>query len=98
MSFFNDATHRLTLLYVLLLLLLSLSYSIWLYSAAGNEISWAVSQSHIDDIASGVGNVSDNPNAVYDSKGRLLQSLIFFNLFILGAGTLVSYALAKFTL
>ena len=98
MQFFEDATYRLTLLYVLLLFILSLSYSIWLYGVAGGEISWVVSQVDSGGAGSGISTIPDTFNTVYASKERVLQSLVFFNLFVLGAGTLISYALAKFTL
>ena len=97
MQFFKSATYRLTLLYVLLLFILSLSYSVWLYNAAGNEISWVVSQGS-SGVSSGVSTVYDDFTIINTSKERVLQGLVFFNLFVLGAGTLVSYALAKFTL
>lgn len=95
---FKDAAYRLTLLYVLILFILSLSYSIWLYNTAGNEISWVVAQVDGSGVGAGVSNVSDSFNTVHNSKDRVLLGLVFFNLFILGAGTLVSYALARFTL
>ncbi len=98
MTFFRNATYRLTLLYVLLLFILSISYSFWLYNAAGNEISWAVSRVDGNGVGSGISTVPDNFGTVLASKERVLQGLVFFNLFVLGAGTLASYALAKFTL
>lgn len=98
MMFFRNATYRLTLLYVLLLFILSISYSFWLYNAAGSEISWAVSRVDGNGVGSGVSTMPDSLGTVHASKERVLQGLVFFNLFVLGAGTLVSYALAKFTL
>ncbi|HET6747275.1 MAG TPA: HAMP domain-containing sensor histidine kinase [Candidatus Saccharimonadales bacterium] len=68
---------------------LSLTASVWLYSVAGNEVTWVASQSVSVGPAVGV---------VQNSKDRTLQSLVFFNLFTLGAGTLTSYALARRTL
>lgn len=91
MRYFNSAATRLTYVYVAILMTLSLAASIWLYSVAGNEVSWVALQTEA---------VASHPTAgvVQSSKDRTLQSLIFFNLFTLGAGTLVSYALARRTL
>jgi len=89
--YFSSATTRLTYIYVAILMTLSLVASIWLYSVAGSEVSWVALQTEA---------VARQPTAgvVQSSKDRTLQSLIFFNLFTLGAGTLVSYALARRTL
>ncbi len=91
MRYFSSATTRLTYIYVAILMTLSLVASIWLYSVAGSEVSWVALQTEA---------VARQPTAgvVQSSKDRTLQSLIFFNLFTLGAGTLVSYALARRTL
>lgn len=86
---FSSAAIRLTYLYVAILMTLSLVASVWLYSVAGGEISWIASQSV---------SVGPTVGIVQNSKDRTLQSLIFFNLFTLGAGTLTSYALAQRTL
>lgn len=89
---FQQATIRLTGLYVLILMTLSIACSAWLYNAAGSEIN-SVTQ-HLPPQGTSYQGV------VYaeGSKKRLVQSLGFFNLFTLGAGTLASYVLARRTL
>lgn len=93
MYHFQHAIARLTALYVVILMALSLACSIWLYTVAGQEI-YTVSQQR--DASSGT--ISASIALTSASQQRLLQSLIFFNVFIFGAGTLASYALAKRTL
>lgn len=90
MNHFDRSTIRLTYLYVAILMMLSLIASVWLYSVAGSEVTWVASQSVSVEQPAAV--------AIQSSKDRTLHSLIFFNLFVLGAGTLTSYALARRTL
>lgn len=97
MQHFHSALIRLTGLYVVILMILALACSVWLYNIAGNEVTFlykTVTQNVTTPNAEAVaGSVAQE-----SSKQRMLQSLLFFNLFILGAGTLASYALAKHTL
>jgi two-component system OmpR family sensor kinase len=92
---FRTALMRLTFLYVAILMSLALACSIWLYTVAGREVKTVLLNTQLSrqPIAGAVDNASANA-----SQQRLLQDLVFFNLFILGAGTLASYALARRTL
>lgn len=92
MQHFKTALVRLTALYVGILMALALGCSVWLYAVASREVQTVL----IDTKRSNVtGQVDASSQA---SRERLLQDLIFFNLFIFGAGTLASYALARRTL
>lgn len=93
MRLFHNALLRLTALYVGVLMLLALACSVWLYNAAGREVR-IVRAEVTQTISSGTIPLP----AEGASKGRLLQELLFFNIFILGAGTLASYVLARQTL
>jgi len=92
MRHFQNAIVRLTGLYVVILMMLSLACSIWLYSVAGSEITFVGQQ------LPSSGTVRGSTDFSQHSRQRLMHSLVFFNLFIFGAGTIASYALAKRTL
>lgn len=92
-SEFQNALLKLTFLYVLILMTLAFICSIWLLNVAGREIRTTLDQAAHDVVvftgAEAIGEASEE---------RLLQSIIFFNIFVFGAGTLASYGLAKRTL
>ncbi|HEX6258954.1 MAG TPA: HAMP domain-containing sensor histidine kinase [Candidatus Saccharimonadales bacterium] len=90
---FRKALLRLTSLYVLILMTLALACSFWLFNVAGREVRTSLDEAAVDvAVITGAEEIGD------ESNRRLLQSLIFFNLFVFGAGTLASYVLAKRTL
>lgn len=93
MKRFETATTKLTVLYVSLLMTLSFVFSVWLFSTASREltIAWSTESS------GGVVTVNDDDRIVASSQ-RLLRDLIYFNLVVFGAGTLLSYVLARLTL
>jgi len=92
MSHFKAATIKLTLLYVALLMGLSLIFSVWLYNAANRELTIAWSA----EITTGVETFEDN--LLQAGSQRLFGDLAYFNLVVFGAGTLLSYLLARRTL
>lgn len=89
---FQKALFRLTCLYVLILMTLALICSAWLLGVAGREIRTTLDEAYGAVIVTGVSELGD------ESRERLQQSIIFFNIFVFGAGTLASYMLAKRTL
>lgn len=70
---------------------LSLGVSVWLYTVTNSEVRQVALQSQA---------VVNKPitEAIQLSRDRTLQNLVFFNLFTFGAGTLISYGLARRTL
>lgn len=90
---FQKALLRLTCLYVLILMILAFICSAWLLGVAGREVLTTLDQATPDvQIITGVEEIGE------ESRQRLLQSIIFFNIFVFGVGTLASYSLAKRTL
>jgi signal transduction histidine kinase len=90
---FQKALLRLTGLYVLILMILAFICSVWLLGVAGREISTTLDLAGPGaQITTGVEDIGEH------SRQRLQHSLIFFNVFVFGAGTLASYLLAKRTL
>lgn len=92
MRHFEIATIKLTTLYVALLMGLSLIFSVWLYNAAYRELHAVWSEGP----SAGVSIIEDDPAQA--SGQRLLSDLVYFNLVVFGAGTLLSYLLARRTL
>lgn len=92
-SEFQNALLKLTCLYVLILMTLAFICSAWLLNVAGREIRTTLDQAaHDVVIVTGAEEIGEA------SEERLLRSIIFFNIFVFGAGTLASYSLAKRTL
>lgn len=91
---FDQALIRLTGLYVAILMMLALVASVWLYTIAAREVQYVLSNPGVQTSEQGSGMVSAETSA----EPRILKDLVFFNLFVLGAGTLASYGLAKRTL
>lgn len=101
MSIFDSATLRLTVWYMVMLMLLSLLFSGVLYAVATNEFNRALGPRRqgemrifIDD--SNVANA--RTRLIEESSDRLIISLVLFNLAVLVGGGGLSYLLARRTL
>ncbi|MEO5691457.1 MAG: HAMP domain-containing sensor histidine kinase [Candidatus Saccharimonadales bacterium] len=99
-SLFDSATLRLTTWYVVILMSISLLFSVLLYNVASAEFDRAFGprgggmQMFINDDSV----VNLRQQMVRDSNQRLTTSLFLFNLFVLTAGGGVAYVLAKRTM
>ncbi len=101
LSLFESATLQLTAWYVLLLMALSLLFSMVLYGIGTNEFNYVLAPPRASEI---ILFTDDNralgarEQRVRESSGRLLASLIVFNVSVLVGGTVLSYLLARRTL
>ncbi|MEO6761149.1 MAG: HAMP domain-containing sensor histidine kinase [Candidatus Saccharimonadales bacterium] len=97
---FRSVTLKLTLVYVLLAIILSLLFSSVLYHFSTDELSDALSEQYKTLSV----NDHDSDNAHLPSEeldrhsGHLLAQLIYFNIFVIVGSTIVSYILARRTL
>ncbi len=101
MKLFDTAYLKLTAWYVLIIMAISLLFSVWVYNQARNELE--VGLNHIVHISS-IEQLPDDEfgqlieDRLNDSRRRLIVRLINLNLIIFAAGTTVSYLLARRTL
>ena len=104
---FQKTTIRMTGMYLLVLMAVSFLFSISLYRVLGNEIERTYIRAA--DFANRFGGFRPNPieRAEFmadrlaeknQSKDKLVGQLVFINVAVLGAGGILSYALARRTL
>jgi signal transduction histidine kinase len=105
MNFFRSATARLALSYLAIIMAMSLSYSLVLYSTSTHEFDRQVPP------LSFYGNQTNGPmprmnneidqflrQRIREGKSSLLEGLIFLNILMLLGGGVVSYYLARLSL
>ncbi len=100
LSLFESATLRLTAWYMGLLMLVSLLFSFVLYEVATHEFNYAFRSIQGSSMQASL-RVFDTLNReqrVRESAGRLVGSLVVFNLAVLVGGTALCYLLARRTL
>lgn len=99
-SLFDSATLRLTLWYMLILMTISILFSVMLYRVASDEFSRALGprggnmRVFIDED----NVVKTREDVIAESNQRLATNLLLFNVLVLVAGGGVSYLLARRTL
>lgn len=101
LSLFESATLRLTVWYMVLLMLISLLFSFVLYEVATSEFNHALRPGPITSLQAPLEitqNAQTREQRVQESTGRLVGSLVTFNLAVLVGGTALSYLLARRTL
>ena len=101
LTLFESATLRLTGWYVLLLMMLSLLFSLLLFNVASHEFDRALGPNRPGELRLFIDDdqvVAIRQQRVADSNNRLIVSLVFFNLAVLVGGTALSYLLARRTL
>ncbi len=100
-SLFHSATLRLTAWYTLILLFISLLFSIIVYNISSREIGRSYRPPRPGEIIINIGD-DDFRNwreqRAHESRSRLFGQLVFFNIFVLSAGAAASYLLARRTL
>ncbi len=98
---FTKASFRLTAWYVAILMVLSLVFSVWLYTEASKEVSASLNDQRSRPYSNLVPPdemdtyISQQTNA---SRWRIIGSLALMNVGVLVAGSFVSYFLARKTL
>lgn len=104
MKLFDTAYLKLTGWYVLIIMVISLVFSVWVYSQARNELRFGfdrfVAVGPFGEIVpGGAGAVRDLvEDRLDDSRHRLLVRLVSFNMIVLAVGAAGSYWLARQTL
>lgn len=104
LSLFESATLRLTVWYMALLMLISLLFSFVLYEVATNEFSHALrpipstNSTNYQTPPQAFNDTTTREERIKESTGRLIGSLVIFNLSVLAGGTALSYLLARRTL
>lgn len=100
LSLFESATLRLTVWYMVLVMLLSLLFSFVLYEVATNEFSRALRPAPDNNSLQTFFDIdaTSRQERIQDSTNRLIGSLVIFNLAVLVGGTALSYLLARRTL
>lgn len=101
LSLFESATLRLTGWYVLLLMTLSILFSVVLYQIGTSEFNHALAPVHPGEVElfyPGDGTTPLRLQRIGESTNRLVVSLVVFNITVLVGGTIVSYLLARRTL
>lgn len=102
LSLFESATLRLTVWYMALLMLISVLFSFVLYEVATSEFSRALRPAPTSSLQlfpdGQQNNTQLREQRVRESTGRLIGSLVVFNLAVLVGGTALSYLLARRTL
>ena len=103
---FRSALIKLNLLYLGIIMLISMFFSLSLYRISTSEIDYNLGRQQIRFQQGGrFGNMMDDPTIMMDraaqvaeGQQRILWQLIYTNIFIFFAGGGVSYLLARFTL
>jgi two-component system, OmpR family, sensor histidine kinase CiaH len=103
---FKSASLKLTSLYLIIIMSISLLFSVGFYKVASDEIVRGIRRQPISvrniiqtRNADVLNEIIDNQNdAILIAKARLQASLLFINLFILIGGGMLSYYLARRTL
>jgi signal transduction histidine kinase len=92
---FDAAYLRLTAWYVAIIMVISLSFSFWMYNRAQGELRFGLSRAiEVKPFANGdFGTVVSD--RLDDSRSRLVGSLVLFNTFVLVVGAAASYWLAR---
>lgn len=101
---FDAAYLRMTAWYVVIIMIISLLFSVWVYNQARNEL-----QTGLNKVIELKPMIVDYPQAntnysgmvsgeLNNSRGRLLSRLVLMNVGVLVAGSLASYLLARRTM
>lgn len=101
MKLFENAYLKLTAWYVVIIMAISLLFSIWVYNQASNELRFGFNRAiELKQLtvqsANGFSAVIDD--RLIDSQQRLLESLVLFNVCVLAVGAGASYFLARRTM
>jgi signal transduction histidine kinase len=101
MKLFDTAYLKLTAWYVVIIMTISLMFSVWVYSQARHELQFGLSRViHIGPIE----NLPDDEFGQFvqerlaDSRQRLIVRLVSLNLIVLAVGAAASYWLARRTM
>lgn len=106
-NIFRSASFKLTVFYVLIVMLISTSFSVVVYQISTTEIgtcmnrpSTLIKQLPSDNPFRSIINDLDRMRGeqIESSRNHLLQNLIYFNLMILVASSVASYFFARYTL
>lgn len=100
-SLFDSATMRLTAWYVVILMVISLLFSVVLYHVASDEFNHALGPRRPGEtsiFADDVTALNLRQQRIDDSNSRLTGNLVLFNLIVLAGGGVLSYVLARRTL
>lgn len=98
---FHSATLRLTAWYTLILLFISLLFSVIVFQISSHEIGRNYRPPRPNEIILNIENddfLSWRQQRIEESRSRLVGQLIFFNILVLSAGAAGSYLLARRTL
>lgn len=101
---FKSAYIRLTAWYVVILMALSLAFSLWVYREAMNEVRLGLSGQVVVKLQSrfGTGLPADVTAAIEtqyrETHWRIVGNLVLLNIGVLGIGAIASYALSRRTL
>ena len=103
LKLFDTTYLKLTGWYVVIIMVISLSFSVWVYTEANQELRAGLEKQAVQIIEpygdSGITTIRDIiEERLADSRRRLIMSLAVFNLAVLSVGALASYILAKKTL
>lgn len=99
-SLFDSATIRLTAWYMVILMSISLLFSVLLYRVASDELNRAFGPrgGNMRVFVNNTEVVDLREQMIHDSNERLMTNLMLFNVVVLVGGSAVSYALARRTL
>lgn len=99
-SLFDSATLRLTAWYMIILMSISLLFSVLLYRVASDELDRAFGPrgGNMRILINDDTVVDMREQMIHDSNARLMTNLMLFNIVVLVGGGAVSYALARRTL
>jgi signal transduction histidine kinase len=99
-SLFDSATLRLTAWYMVILMSISLLFSVLLYRVASDELDRAFGPrgGNVRVFVNDDEVVDMRAQMIHDSNERLMTNLLLFNVVVLVGGSAVSYALARRTL
>ena len=101
-TIFRSATLRLTAWYMLVLMSLSIMFSIAIYSLASGEVSnrlerfqTSLQQSHQFDMMPPIMQEQLRNSEVHEATSNIAIELLYINIFVLAGGGFVSYFLAR---
>ena len=95
---FKSATLKLTLSYLAVLMILSVSFSAVVYNISSHELGRGLGLNGKITVRARPDVVAVLEQMILESRQRLLANLIFTNVAVLIAGGALSYALARYTL
>ncbi len=106
MRFLKTATARLTFSYLAIIMAMSIGFSFVLFNTSAHELNRQLPPSSVYEMQMGNPNMRPIKNQVdqflqqriQDGQNNLVLNLIVLNLLTLSAGSLISFALARYTL